>query len=204
MRSLRSLTLSLLAVTVLIGLVKWYFSADEFLLKKTDKKNQHSKSLLKNDHDHNHDHSSAVMVENKKNINANNNDESDLASKVELASRQEINEILALASDYPSSKSALIAHILKKDPYEELGQEVKPHSLDEIKQRQRGALKIIALRVIVENEKDKQTLLKDLIELKSQLTDPTLKAITQAVYDSAIKDRPFFEDFPKAVSRLGF
>lgn len=204
MRSLKSITLSLLSVTILIGLTKWYFSAEESGLQKTVTKIL-DPSPLKEDHDHHHDHSS-VMVEQKKNLNTDvdSNEETDTASKVELVNREEVQEILAMAQDYPHSKSALINHILEKDPYEELGQEVKPHSLDEIKQRQKGALKIIALRVIVENEKDKATLLRDLKDLKSRLTDPTLKAITQAVHDSASKGRPFFEDFPKAVSRLGF
>ncbi len=196
--------MSLLSVTILIGLTKWYFSADESGSQKTDTTILDS-SLPKDDHDHNHDHSS-LMVDQKKNLNTNvdSKEETGTAAKIELVNREEVQEILAMAQDYPHSKSALINHILEKDPYEQLGQEVKPHSLDEIKQRQKGALKIIALRVIVENEKDKATLLRDLTELKGRLTDPTLKAITQAVHDSASKDRPFFEDFPKAVSRLGF
>ena len=79
---------------------------------------------------------------------------------------------------------------------------VAPHSFDEILQRQMGAVKVFALKVLLEKEKSRDEKLQSLRLIFQQAKDPAVKSIAKAAFESTQKNRPFFKDTVTAISQL--
>lgn len=111
--------------------------------------------------------------------------------------------ILLLGKNYPQSKEELMTLVLAESPFK--NKEVKPHSTDEITQQQQGALKVLALRMILKSSsssKDKEQLMADLQTIIKNAKDPTMSKVARAVLKSVKRGRPFFKDFGDAISQL--
>lgn len=103
-----------------------------------------------------------------------------------------------LSENYPQSKRDLMA-LLTQD------QEINPapvHSAEEIAQNKKGALKVLALKVLVEKEKDKDQLYKDLNEISERSSDAALVKIVEEVLKADQQGRNFFDDFSEAISSM--
>ena len=122
---------------------------------------------------------------------------------VTLSFQAKQEEIIELGENYPQSKEKLMALILSADPFK--NRAVKPHSTDEIEQQKQGALKVLALRMILKNSsspKDKEQLIDDLQTIIEKAKDPTMSKVAQAVLKSVKRNRPFFRDFGDAIKQL--
>lgn len=142
-------------------------------------------------HAHQHEHeesSSAKNVSTRETIVFNYNEE---ASKIR-----------ELKTKYPKSKPQLLQSITAPDRFHEKNIPVLPHTSDEILQRQMGAIKVFALKVLLESEKNKSMLLNDLDQIIRTAQDPTLKEIARAARTSVESDRPFIQDQVDAISNL--
>lgn len=115
---------------------------------------------------------------------------------------QETVKVTELAKKLPQSKSQMMAIILKEDIFKSGKRTVRPHTIDEITQRQMGALKVMALRSIMSSETDPGVIRRDLDEVIKNAQDPTIVKIAQAAKDSLDKGRSFFDDFLNGLASL--
>ncbi len=131
--------------------------------------------------------------QNKKNLQA-------VALKTDESPRETIEEELqrvrVLATQLPDSRVELLKIITSEDPLKQ--KEIKPHTMDEIQQNKRGAVKVLALKALMKL-KDKKMLQENLGQIISTAKDPTIRKIAQAAKDSMDQGRSLFEDFPEAV-----
>ncbi len=114
--------------------------------------------------------------------------------------RTEILKIKALVGNFPQSKPQLISIITSENPFHSKKKEAKAHSREELLQRKAGAVKILALRKLVELEKDKTNLMHDLITISRNAKDPSLAKIAKASLLSLEQGRSFFDDFRNGVN----
>lgn len=116
--------------------------------------------------------------------------------------QQEAQALLELKNEWPSSKEKLINIILREDHFKKNMVTVAPHSFDEIIQRQMGAIKVFALKTLLEKEKSRDQKLQYLRFIFQHAKDPVMKNIAKAAFESTTKNRPFFEDTVAAISQL--
>ncbi len=115
--------------------------------------------------------------------------------------QEKAKEILSFTENYPENKDKLIEVVSSKDVFKDNEQEPVPHSVNDILQQKEGALRVLALRLLMENE-SKDTFKEDLGKIIREAKDPTMSKIAQEVLKSVEKGRPFFEDFPNAIENL--
>lgn len=125
----------------------------------------------------------------------NNNDE-------KFSFKKEAKEIIELAEDLPDTKETLIEIVLKKDIYKDPAKKVAPHSASEIYQNQQGALRVLALKALMESGLDNESIKSDLSYIIKNAQDPTIVKIASAARDSVNKGRSLFDDFPKAIGSM--
>ncbi|MBY0386143.1 hypothetical protein K2X05_13370, partial [bacterium] len=116
--------------------------------------------------------------------------------------QQEVQTVLDLEKEWPLSKDKLINRILQEDYFKKNNLTVTPHSFDEILQRQMGAVRVFALKTLLEKEKSRDQKLQYLRFIFQQAKDPAMKSIAKAAFESTAKNRPFFEDTVTAISQL--
>lgn len=116
---------------------------------------------------------------------------------------EESQQIFKLEKNFPRSKPELIKIIVSPDRFQVENKKVEPHTNNEITQRQMGALKVLALKVLMTNETSKGTLSKDLQSIIQAAQTTTMKNIATAALDSHEKGRNFFPDSVNAISHLG-
>lgn len=114
----------------------------------------------------------------------------------------EAQAILDLEKEWPLSKEKLIQITLQEDYFVKNNLTVAPHSFDEILQRQMGAVKVFALKTLLEKEKSRDQKLQYLRFIFQQAKDPAMKNIAKAAFESTTKNRPFFADTVTAISQL--
>ena len=112
----------------------------------------------------------------------------------------EVEMVRNLAKDYPNSRSKLVEILSKPDPFKEHQLEVLPHSGLEETQNKMGTIKVLALRTILEKEKDPKLLISTLTKISQNANDPTIQAIAKASLESAQAGRSFVKDFVDGVS----
>lgn len=115
---------------------------------------------------------------------------------------QEARAVLDLEKQWPLSKEKLISITLQEDYFAKNNLTVAPHSFDEIIQRQMGAVKVFALKTLLEKEKSRDQKLQYLRLIFQQAQDPAMKSIAKAAFESTAKNRPFFADTVTAISQL--
>lgn len=116
--------------------------------------------------------------------------------------KNEIEQIEQWKSQYPKSKQQLLRLITSEDAFKQQSVSVPAHTVFEMTQRQMGALKVLSLKVLLENENSKQILLKDLDHIFKTAADTTLRDIARAAQESVRKDRPFVRDMIEGLSQL--
>jgi hypothetical protein len=112
----------------------------------------------------------------------------------------ETKRIKTMTNDYPQSREQIIDFVSEKDPYKDAKIEIKPHTIDSIKQNQIGALKVLALKTISLKEKNNFKRVKFYQDLLAQAKDPTIRKILKASINSAKQGRDFLKDFPDAIN----
>lgn len=116
-------------------------------------------------------------------------------AQMNFSYKKEVQKVRNLSQNFPESKLELLAIITTKDPFKAVNKTPKPHTTDELLQRKIGAVKVLALRALVINEQNKNTLKKDLISIALNAGDPTITHIAKAMLKSAEDNRSFFDDF---------
>lgn len=116
--------------------------------------------------------------------------------------QKEIKQIEDWKIQYPKSKQKLLGLITSEDLFSQYRVPVPAHTIYEMTQRQMGALKVLSLRVLLENENSKQILLKDLDYILNTAADTTLKDIARAAQESVVNGRPFVRDMIEGLSQL--
>lgn len=104
----------------------------------------------------------------------------------------------AFKKSYPESKRKILDFILNKNKYSA----AQAHSAAELAQRQVGALKVEALKILFDQEKDKAVLKQDLLLIAERAEDPVMGKIAQSALRSLEQGRPFFSDTVKALENL--
>lgn len=117
------------------------------------------------------------------------------------AFNQKSREIIDLAKNFKENKQKLIEVVSSKDVFKSAGKEPDPHSVDDIIQQQEGALRVLALRLLMKNESS-TNLKDDLNTIINKAKDPTMTKIAEAALKSVEEGRPFFEDVPNAIYNL--
>jgi len=103
-----------------------------------------------------------------------------------------------LKKNYPKSKRDLLNMILAPNEFAS----AEPHSAAELAQRQKGALRVEALKILTTLEKDPERSKEDLKMVLKNSQDPVMKKIAKAALDSQAKGRPFFSDAVRALENL--
>jgi hypothetical protein len=116
--------------------------------------------------------------------------------------QQKLNQLKKLSLEYPSSHTELIQFIINEDSVTKNLENHKPHSIDERNYLKAGALKVIALKTILEKQTNKETKTKALQKIASMSEDKTLTRIAKAALDAQKEDRPFFKDFIQAINQM--
>lgn len=157
---------------------------------KEDSLTKGSKASEENSHKDQHDHGD--------HDHGDYEDESKNISKIEFDYELESKKIFALKDSFPKSREELLAIIKTENPFKK----VRPHSIDEIHQRQAGAIKVLALKTIFEQESDKSLLKKNLIDIAQKAQDQTIASMAEAALEAHEKGRPFFKDYPDGLVNL--
>ncbi len=124
---------------------------------------------------------------------------SNTAPKIQFSYKNEVRKVQKLSENFPESKGDLLILINNADPFKENGRVVKPHTRDELTQRKIGAIKILALKTLIEKETKKDLLKRDLINISRNALDPTITQIAKAALESEEQGRSLFDDFNEAI-----
>jgi Asp-tRNA(Asn)/Glu-tRNA(Gln) amidotransferase B subunit len=116
--------------------------------------------------------------------------------------QRELAKVGRLLKSYPASKNQLLELVTEQDPFKISGNEAKPHTVSEIVQNQMGALKVMALRGLVEGEQDSQVVENILESIISRAKDQTMVHISKAVLEARRQGRSLFKDFPDAIADM--
>lgn len=116
--------------------------------------------------------------------------------------KQEAENLSTLEKKWPQSKPQLMHIILAQDAFIKHNIPVEPHSKNELTQRHMGALKVMSLRILMNQEKSKAQQLSDLDFVIQNAKDDTIKNIARAARDAVEHNRPFFRDTIDALSNL--
>jgi len=103
-----------------------------------------------------------------------------------------------LKKNYPRSKQELLNLVLTPNEFAN----AEPHSAAELAQRQKGALKVEALKTLTALEKDSDRLKEALEMIFKTSEDPVMRKIAKAALESQAKGRSFFSDTVKALGDL--
>lgn len=133
-------------------------------------------------HNHDHEQSETAPTETQKNFDY----------------KKEAEKIFKLKDSFPESKDELIALIKA----ENLFKKVRAHSVGEIHQRQAGALKVLALKTLFEQESNKNLLKNNLLDIAQTAKDTTIANMAKAALKSAEEGRPFFKDYPEGLANM--
>jgi HD superfamily phosphohydrolase len=197
--------------TLLIGLAFFLWPSSSSKNDELSLFSEAPKQLSNNQHRHD-DHSKSThtsslsedkisqVIPNQKN-EASRHKTSHLADF--QAEKESLRKLAEKAKTSPEALDELIVIALGEDFYKERGQEPKPHSLNEIKQNQQGALKVMALQGIVKSSKNRSTTASNLNRIISESKDPTIRKIAKAMLDSHKKGRSFVKDFGDGVLNQG-
>jgi len=120
----------------------------------------------------------------------------------ELSYKEKYRAVDQLLLSYPKSKEELIKVITKEDYYKSRSIAVEPHTIDDVVQNQEGALKIYALRKLMDLERDiekQEVVLNSVIQIAK---DPTVMLIAKAALQSLQKKRSFFTDFTDGIESM--
>jgi hypothetical protein len=110
--------------------------------------------------------------------------------------------VAQLAKQLPQSRQQLLDIAVKADVYKKEKKSVDAHTMDDITQNQMGAIKVMALRALMTQEKDTETIKDDLNYVIQKAQDPTIVKVAKAAKSSLEKGRPFFKDFLDAISGM--
>jgi hypothetical protein len=156
-----------------------------------------------NKHDHTHDPHTETSNGEVHSGSKETSGKVDLPSAIsQFNYKQEAQEILNLAKQWPTSKSKLLQITLNEDEFKKNKIAVAPHTANEILQRKMGAVKIMSLRVLLEKELSKEKKLQDLDYISQNTKDTTIQRIAVEARKSESNDRPFFKDTIEAISNL--
>lgn len=176
---------------LIIGLAFFLAPKDftEKLAQQNTNKN-HESSHHHDHHDHDHQHHSKDSHKSS-------------STQVQEVTREgyleQVKYIEELGADVTKNKKKLLSIVLAEDIYKGKDRNVEPHSIDEIRQNQQGALKVMALRALMKQEEN-DVLTDDLNDIITEAKDPTIRNIASAALDSLKKGRPFFTDFLNGLS----
>lgn len=113
-----------------------------------------------------------------------------------------IEEVFKLSEVYPKQKEKLLQIAKKPNPFLEEKIKVEPHSVQDLKQEEYGAIKVMAMRVILDKEKDKSIILQDLSDIIREAEDPTIVAIAESMKKSVTNNRDFTKDVTDALNNM--
>jgi hypothetical protein len=196
----------MIGLALVIGV--YIFSSESEV--KSDKSNEYNQTALTDnlldekasdihsDHDHNdmnqHSHSSSTDQE------TDSLDQSMRNKVVEgFSFEDDVQKLEALASQYPESKNQIITLIQKEDPFKSRKIKVRPHTSDELTQRKMGAIKVLALKTLLQKETNRDLLKRDLENISNRALDPTIVEIAKAALKSENEGRSFIDDFSDGV-----
>jgi hypothetical protein len=111
------------------------------------------------------------------------------------------NEIYEWIQKYPKSKAKLIEVATSEDPYLNYGLEIKPHTAHEVQQEKFGALRVMALQALNDEEDDSKAKYNNLIEVSKNAKDPVIKKIALSMIESLKEGRDYADDFLKAADQ---
>ena len=113
-----------------------------------------------------------------------------------------LEQVFKLSEIYPKDKEKLLQIAKSPNPFLEEKIEVKPHSVQDLKQEEFGAIKVMAMRTILEQEKDKSVILDDLSDIIREAQDPTIVAIAKSMKQSVTNNGDFAKDVTDALNNL--
>jgi len=113
-----------------------------------------------------------------------------------------MDEVFKLSDSYPEEKERLLAIAKSPNPFLEQKITVNPHTTQDIKQEELGAIKVMAIRVILEKEKSKATILNDLSNIIREAQDPTIVAIAESMQRAVKNNRDFSNDYIEAINNM--
>lgn len=113
-----------------------------------------------------------------------------------------LKQVFELSEIYPKEKEKLLRIVKKPNPFLEEKIKVEPHSVQDIRQEEYGAIKVMAMRVILEQEKDQSIILQDLSDIIREAEDPTIVAIAESMKKSVTNNRDFTKDVTDAINNL--
>lgn len=177
---------------LLIALV--FLSGLKFIKNSSDETKTSQEITTEQEHLDHHDHVHEVKAEQPKTKVANA-EKAQRKPQGKIASdsfKNQLDKVADLSKKYPESKPQLLDIITKEDPFKTKG--IEPHTNDEIMQRKLGAVKVVALRSLLEKETDQDTLKRDLINISRLAKDPTIHHIAKAALKSVEDGRSFFDD----------
>lgn len=114
----------------------------------------------------------------------------------------EAKKVQELIRQWPASHGELLEVVVQADLFKEQKKPIDPHSLDEIQQNQMGAIKVLALRELIKQDRDPLAIMKDLDYIVQRAQDPTIVKIATAAKESLVKGRSFFDDFVGGIESL--
>lgn len=154
---------------------------------------EHTQSKASNlTHDHQHEH---VETEESTTLRKPSN----TSPKIQFSYKNEVRKVQKLSENFPESKDKLLTLINNADPFKKDGRSVRPHTSDELTQRKIGAVKILALKALIEKETQKDILKRDLVNISRNALDPTITQIAKAALESEEQGRSLFDDFNEAI-----
>lgn len=106
--------------------------------------------------------------------------------------------LLALAKDFPQSKNRILEFILDEKEVKK----AKAHTSLEKENFRQGALKVLALQILVQNEKNPKILENDLEEIIHKSKDSSISKLASDALSSHKKGQDIFKDLPEALSSM--
>ena len=108
------------------------------------------------------------------------------------------DEVYNLSQKYPDSRNRLIEIATSADPYALSKIKLELDSSGEIQQEKFGALRVMALRALLDFESDKKKKIKNLNEVIQKSKDPVIKRVALSMLKSLKNDRDYTKDLLKA------
>ena len=102
---------------------------------------------------------------------------------------------------YPNDKDKLLEVAISEDPYAAQGIEVNPHTSDQINQEKFGAMRVMALQALYDNENNKEDKIKNLNYIIENAKDPVIVSIAESIMKSSESGRDYVEDFLEAAGK---
>ncbi len=109
-----------------------------------------------------------------------------------------LKEIKKVVTNSEATKEELLDITIAGQDYDEQD----PHSFKAIQAQKQGAFKVIALKRLIETEKNIEGKLQTLNHVIMTAKDPTIQRVAQSYRESLKNGRSFFRDFKQAVGNL--